>query len=147
MLQALTLLLPALVPSWRFFDTIAPSPRIEFCLLTTPQDNALHWQEYRPRPAQITIRTMLKRMIWNPYWNESLFLVSCAEQIMEHQSKHHEQEINIRIITDLQRSTVDITATPYVQFRLIFLSRQGTDIQKHITYISPPHHCAESPAP
>ena len=33
MLQTVKLLLPALIPSWRFFSTIAPSPRIEFALL------------------------------------------------------------------------------------------------------------------
>ena len=27
------LLLPALIPSWSFFDVIAPSPRIEYALL------------------------------------------------------------------------------------------------------------------
>jgi hypothetical protein len=48
MLQTLKLLLPALIPSWRFFDTIAPSPRIEFTLLKTAQDASGAWREFRP---------------------------------------------------------------------------------------------------
>ena len=44
MLQTLKLLLPALIPSWRFFDTIAPSPRIEFTLLKTAQDAPGDWR-------------------------------------------------------------------------------------------------------
>ena len=35
MLRTLKLLLPVLIPSWRFFDFIAPSPRIQFSLLKT----------------------------------------------------------------------------------------------------------------
>ena len=38
MRQIIRLLLPALIPSWRFFDVVAPSPRIEFVLLETAGD-------------------------------------------------------------------------------------------------------------
>ena len=51
MLHGLKLLLPALIPSWRFFDTIAPSPRIEYALLHDPHAAAA-WREFRPRPAR-----------------------------------------------------------------------------------------------
>ena len=39
MQNALRLLLPALIPSWRFFDVIAPSPRIEYALGATSTDH------------------------------------------------------------------------------------------------------------
>ena len=103
MLQTLKLLLPALIPSWRFFDTIAPSPRIEFALLKTARDASGRWQEFRPRPARLPISTMLKRMFWNPRWNESLFLVSCAERLMESPTEHSSQEILARIEADPPR--------------------------------------------
>ena len=82
MLRPLALLLPALIPSWRFFDVIAPSPRIEFAMLTSP-DSAAVWQAFRPRPARVALSTMLGRLFWNPRWNESLFLVSCAERLVD----------------------------------------------------------------
>ncbi len=139
MLKSLKLLLPALIPSWRFFDTIAPSPRIEFTLLKTEQDASGNWQEFRPRPARLPISSMLKRMFWNPGWNESLFLVSCAERLMASPTEHSSQEILKRIKAELERNSIDVMATPFLRFRLVFLSREGSQIQKHITFISPIH--------
>ncbi len=134
MLQTLKLLLPALIPSWRFFDTITPSPRIEFALLKTRRSKPRTWQEFRPRPARLTFGGMLKRMFWNPRWNESLFLVSCAERLVTHPTEHSRKEIVKRITAELQRHNVD---SPYLQFRLVFVSREGTRLQKHIAFISP----------
>jgi len=145
MLQTLKLLLPALIPSWRFFDTIGPSPRIEFALLSTAQDAPASWQEFRPRPAMLSMGSMLKRMFWNPRWNESLFLVSCAERLMASPTEHSSQEILNRIEAELERKSIDVSATPYLQFRLVFLSREGSQIQKHITFISPIHRFFGNP--
>jgi hypothetical protein len=139
MLQTLKLLLPALIPSWRFFDTIAPSPRIEFTLLSTAQDASGRWQEFRPRPARLSIGSMLIRLFWNPRWNESLFLVSCAERLMASPTEHSSQEILTRIEAELVRKSIDVSATPYLQFRLVFLSREGAQLQRQITFISPIH--------
>jgi hypothetical protein len=144
MLQILKLLLPALIPSWRFFDTIAPSPRIEFALLKTAQDAPGSWQEFRPRPAQLSMSCMLKRMFWNPCWNESLFLVSCAERLMEHPTKHSSQEILKRINAELEASAIDAMATPYLQFRVVVVIRDDKQLRKHITFISPLHHYSGS---
>lgn len=134
MLKAIKLLLPALIPSWRFFDTIAPSPRIEFTVLKTAQETPDRWQEFRPRPAQLPMSSMLKRLFWNPRWNETLFLVSCAERLMQNPTEHSSQEIMKHIKAELVR---DGMVTPYLQFRLVFVSREGMDLQKHITFISP----------
>jgi uncharacterized protein (UPF0248 family) len=141
MLKTVKLLLPAFFPSWRFFDTIAPSPRIEFTLLKTAQDTPEGWQEFRPRPAYLPIGSMLKRMVWNPRWNESLFLVSCAERLMENGAEHSSQEIVKRIKNELEQGTSDVAATPYMQFRLVFVSRQGTQLHKHITFTSQVQPC------
>jgi hypothetical protein len=138
-LQTLKLLLPALIPSWRFFHTIAPSPRIEFTLLHTAHEASGGWQEFRPRPARLSVGAMLMRLFWNPRWNESLYLVSCAERLMTHPTEHSVREIRDRIEAELARNAIDAGAAPYLQFRLVFVSWEGAQIQRHITYISPIH--------
>lgn len=151
MLQTLKLLLPALIPSWRFFDTIAPSPRIEYILLKSEQetgaDTSPHWQKFRPRPKHLPVAHMLKRLLWNPHWNESLFLVSCAERLMDNQSErnnaHSRQEIFSRIKGEIERANIDVLQTPYLQFRLVFVLRNGTQIEKHITYVSTARRLSE----
>lgn len=136
MIQALALLLPALVPSWRFFDVIAPSPRIEFVVLKDAEERAENWREFRPRPAHLSIFDMLKRMVWNPRWNEALFLVSCAERLMKSQSEHSVQEILGRIERDLRGAGFDCAGSPYLQFRLVFLYRDGAVIEREVTFVS-----------
>lgn len=133
MLKTLTLILPALLPSWRFFDVIAPSPRIEFTLLKAPEDTPGTWQEFRLRPDRLSIGAMLGNLFWDPRRNEDLFLVSCAERLMEDQDSHSQQEIFKRIAANLTPQT----PAPYLQFRLVFLARDKETIHTHITYISP----------
>ena len=93
MVRILQLLLPALIPSWNFFDVIVPSPRIQFSILNPENELQAEWQEFRPRPADLSIWQMLGRMLSNPVWNESLFLMSCAERLMEYPTRHSEDEI------------------------------------------------------
>lgn len=121
MLQTLKLLLPAIIPSWRFFDIIAPAPSIEYALLQT-QDTVPVWHEFRPRPENVTAPTMFKRLFWNPYWNETLFLVSCAERLLEEPTPHSSNEIIARIKADLKPNS------PYLQFRLVLRHRENTEI-------------------
>ncbi|MGE0591673.1 MAG: hypothetical protein AB7G23_00935 [Vicinamibacterales bacterium] len=91
----LQLLLPALIPSWRFFDRIGPAPRVEHVLLgasggrqtTGPEPgtdtSGPRWREVHPRPATVSPLAMLRRLFWNPRRNEALYLVSCAEALLE----------------------------------------------------------------
>lgn len=137
MLKILKLLLPALIPSWNFFDIIAPSPRIEFTLLDTSREAPTQWQEFRPRPAHISLTTMLKRLFWNPWWNENLFLVSCAERLMANPTEQSHQEIANAIQADLNQSSFDLSSKSYFQFRLIFVSRHGTKLETQVVYFSP----------
>jgi len=134
MLRSLKLLLPALVPSWRFFDAIAPSPRIEFALLNSLQDAPDQWQEFRPRPERLSFATALRRLLRNPDWNETLFLVSCAERMIGNPTAHCEQEIIERIKADIRPGE---TTTAYLRFRLAFISRQENGLCKEILFISP----------
>ena len=131
MLKTLKLLLPALFPSWRFFDWIAPAPRIEVKIND-------QWKEFRPRPEYVSLPTMIKRMIWSPYWNDSLFLVSCAERLAENPTEHSYNQILKRIVSD-----TDCVDDTYIQFRLVFISRVKDQLQKDIQYISKIHRCDE----
>jgi hypothetical protein len=128
MLQTLKLLFPALIPSWRFFDWIAPSPRIEVKINN-------HWKEFRPRPDHVSFLTMIKRMVWNPCVNENLFLVSCAEKLADNPADQHSyDQILNRILAD-----IDDQKITSVQFRLVFIYHEGNALKKDIRYISKIH--------
>ncbi len=137
------LLLPAVVPSWRFFDDIAPSPRIEYCLINNTS-NEVEWQEFRPRPEHVSFPTMLKRMLFNPNWNENLFLMSCAERLMSNPTDHSVNEISGRIRRDLQESGDEVGE--YYQFRIAFLHRHEGSIHREVTYLSPVFEVSEGGA-
>lgn len=132
MLVLLKLLLPALAPSWRFFDSIGPSPRIEYALTQTPQDEPADWRELRPRPAVLTFRDMLRGLFWNPDRNESLFLTSCAERLLAAPTAHSREEIEARLVADLAPD-----AAPYVRWRIVTIQRQGARLAKDVAYASP----------
>ena len=134
MLKTLKLLLPALVPSWRFFDIIAPSPRIQFALLNEENGEPLNWQEFRPRPNHVPFVQMLARLFWNPHWNESLFMVSCAERLMQNPTQHSEDEILQRILNELKQG--GSVAASHVQFRLLYIYREGDELHQVVTYHS-----------
>jgi hypothetical protein len=143
MLRPLALLLPALIPSWRFFDVIAPSPRIEFAMLASP-DSVAAWQAFRPRPARVALSAMLGRLFWNPRWYESLFRVSCAERLVDQPTQHSQDEIFRRIASDLRGSLQgDPEAAPWLTFRLVFLERQGVEIVGHEQFRAAPRRWAD----
>lgn len=131
--RLLSLLLPALIPSWRFFKTVGPSPRVEYRLIHSGQPGT--WQEDRPRPQRLGLGQMLRRMLWNPSWNEQLFMVSCAERLMEEETAHSLEELNLRIASQLMGR-----ADCELQFRLVFLYRNpGEDaLVKEVGYESVP---------
>ena len=138
MLHILKLLIPALIPSWNFFDIITPSPRIQFTLLGAENESPREWHEFRPRPAQLPFLQMLGRMLWNAKWNESMFVISCAERLMEQPTQHSENEILMRIIADLVRNTsnTQLKTATHLQFRLLVVERQGTELQQEVTFHS-----------
>jgi hypothetical protein len=138
MLHILKLLIPALVPSWNFFDIITPSPRVQFTLLKSKYDAPHVWHEFRPRPAHLSFLQMLGRLFWNAKWNESMFVVSCAERLMEQPTQHSENEILERIIGDLIDSTsnTQMMDATYLQFRLLIVERQGTRLEQEAAFYS-----------
>jgi len=132
MIGTLKLLIPALLPSWRFFDTIGPSPRIQFTVLSSESETPSQWQEFRPRPATLSLAQMLRRMLWNPSWNESLFLTSCAERLCQQPTPHSEDEILKRIRKGLltENSQHSIGDATYLQFRLVLVKRDSAHPQQ-----------------
>lgn len=130
MLQILTdtlrLTLPALIPSWRFFKAVQPSPRIEW----RSPDLDEHWQAFRPRPTHLSPIVMLRRMIWNPRWNETLFMVSCSERLTAEVTDHSTAEILKRLRKDVPHKATTL------QFRLKFIDRIDGTLQEQITFTS-----------
>jgi hypothetical protein len=135
MLNAFRLLLPALIPSWNFFDVIAPSPRVEYALRPAKDEAPADWREFRPRPAAVPVPTMLGRLLWNPRWNQTLFVVSCAERLVDDPSDHSQDEIFRRIAVDLANGS---DAPAWLSFRLVFLGRQGEAIEREVLFQSAP---------
>ena len=127
MLRTLQLLLPVLVPSWRFFDGIAPSPRIE---ISSDDEN---WQEVRKRPAHVPIGQIFIRLFHNGHWNDTLFLVSLSERLLEGDATRSEAQI----VDLIRRDDPDLTG-PF-RFRLSLVSREGQTVVRHFAYTSPIH--------
>ena len=138
LVHTLKLLLPAIIPSWRFFDFIAPSPRVQYTLLPSVDAQPDIWQEFRPRPQNLSIFTMLGRMLWNSRWNESLFLVSCAERLIDYPTSHSEDEIMQRIAGQLIRDmdNTELSSASFLQFRLVFVKRTEDRLEESVLFLS-----------
>jgi hypothetical protein len=137
----LQLLLPALIPSWNFFDVIAPSPRVEYAVTPSVEAAPEAWREFRPRPERVTPATTAARLLWNPRWNESLFLVSCAERLIDNPTAHSEDEIFKRIAADLIRSGEALEG--WLAFRLVFIAREGEAMAREVLFEAAPRALAE----
>lgn len=137
LLRSLRLVLPALLPSWDFFEAVGPSPRIRFRLIRP--EGTSDWCEHRPRPATVSVGTMLRRLFWNRAWNETLFLVSCAERMVTAPSSHSIAEIARRVAADLP---AEHPAT-CLQIRLVFIFRDGDRLCESVDYESTPMALAE----
>ena len=157
MLAVISLLLPALIPSWRFFSDIAPSPRIEVCLLQAHEASAVQskrtsqwtaqwtaqlsaqWQDFRPPPHTVSFAQMAARLFWNARRNEDLYFVSCAERFIVDRSPHClaalERGIARGIVHGIGQCH-DPAAHTHFRFRLVFLQRNGPKIVKDVEYVS-----------
>jgi hypothetical protein len=133
MSNPLRLLAPALIPSWNFFDVIAPSPRVEYALSETATETPAAWAEFRPRPARVSPLAMLTRLFWNPRWNQSLFVTACAERLIDQPTAHSEDEIFRRLALDLPGD-----AAGWLAFRLAFVSRRGEAIEREVLFQAAP---------
>ncbi|WP_138465276.1 hypothetical protein [Poseidonocella sp. HB161398] len=117
----LRLLLPALLPSWRFFSGVGPSPRIEI------REAGGLWQEAVPLPPRLPLAAMLRRLAWNPRWNARLYLVSLSERLAEAPDPHAEAELRTRLLAG---------RTGDWQVRLVFVSRKGEALERQTLWSS-----------
>lgn len=136
MVNVLKLLLPALFPSWRFFDVIGPSPRVELCLLQEPEEEGEDWQPCRLRPRHLSAGERLGAFFWNARWNETLFLANCAERILQGQEEHCSREIARRLRSDLVSGQAENATRPYFRFRLVFVSRFEGRLRSDVAFVS-----------
>lgn len=136
MIRTPKLLLPALVPSWNFFNVIGASPRIEYTLLKSPEEPAGDWREFRPRPNRVPLPAMLGRLFWNAWWNETMFVVSCAERLLDEPTEHSENEIFRRIAADFDDCPEWNGA--WLRFRIALLSEHENRIAREIAFVSDP---------
>ena len=94
----LNLVLPVVFPSWRFFSSIGPSPRIEIGFVNDHIAEPDNWLPFRPLPQKISFIPRVWRLLHNPRWNEGLYINSCAEYLFKGASVFYEQEIGMRLI-------------------------------------------------
>ncbi|MEM7471472.1 MAG: hypothetical protein AAF340_08985 [Pseudomonadota bacterium] len=141
MLRILAMVAPILLPSWRFFKVIAPSPRLEWRLLDQETGAGVLWHPFRARPKKLAIRSLLWRVFWNPHWNETLFLVTCAERIAVHGDERAIEELRRRISADFAASGM----RGRFLFRLVFVSRAPKGLCKEVLYISDPFTVQATP--
>jgi len=133
MLKTLALVLPALVPSWRFFKAIEPSPRVQWAVFDVGEPPT--WREIRPRPENVLPFQAVLRLFWNAAWNETLFVVSCAERIQEQPTPHSIGEIQQRLRGDIRRRGIDASGMR-LRFRLVFVHRERTELVERVVFLS-----------
>ena len=126
------LVLPVLVPSWRFFDWIAPSPRIELLWLDHKGMHTSDWQKLNEKPRQLSLVTMVKRLFWNPVWNENLFMISCAERVLENSDPHRHR----MLVEHVAANNHHDPKTTSFKFRLILIKRSGAHLEQELRYTS-----------
>lgn len=120
------LLMPTLFPSWRFFEEVGPSPRIEY---RTEVDAP--WLPVTDLPERLGPWTMLRRLFFSPGWNEHLFLVSTATRLAVDPMVRDVEEIAARLSRRLGPSG----ATAY-QFRISFVAREDGKVGQFVFYES-----------
>ena len=143
MFQTLKLLLPALIPSWNFFELIAASPRIEYAQLQSRGEAAADWCEFRPRPQRTSFAAMLSRLLWNARWNEALFVVSCAERLLAEPTDHSQDEIFHRIAADLAERQEALGA--WLRFRIVLVNEDEGAIAREVAFVSDPRRLETIP--
>ncbi len=135
MLKTLSYILPVIFPSWRFFKTIEPSPRVQWTLFSADDTAPEVWREFQPRPLTVAPVAMALRLFWNPDRNEELFVVSCAERIQQQPTDHSIAEIRRRIQHSIEAMHVDTTDSLF-QFRLVFVRRERTSLVEDVVFLS-----------
>jgi hypothetical protein len=131
MLRLVQLLLPALIPSWRFFKDVGPSPRLQVRL--TEGGTKGPWRDAMPQRARLRLGAAVRGLFRNPDWNEYLYLISCCERLVQTGSAHSLQEINHRLAARCAGQ-----GRGAFQFRIVFVARINGQEERVIGYESAP---------
>lgn len=135
MWRVIHLILPAILPSWRFFPEVEPSPRIEYRFPLAAEPELRVWRGWRPEPERVSARETLLRLFWNPRRNETLFMTSCAERLLYQGSLHARREMLARIAAEHPGPDRDADIGP-PQLRLSLLQRVGEKVTREVVYVS-----------
>lgn len=142
MLGVFRWLLPALIPSWRFFDRIGPAPHVEYALADAQDSEAdgLEWHPVFPRLAYESVGAMLTRLVWSPSRNEALYLVSCAERLLEDPTPTRANRLWARVADRvcLEQPTTSTGRLTSMRIRICILTRaqeRGTVVEE-VVYVS-----------
>lgn len=133
------LLLPILFPSWRFFSSIGPSPRIEVGFAADKNSEPQKWLPFRPLPKKINFTLGLQQLFHNPLWNERLYINTCAEHLFEGYSEFREREIGQRLVVAvLNKETVVDSEFHYLVFRIRALEFEAGQVRDDVVFVSQP---------
>lgn len=125
MLRLIQLFLPVLFPSWRFFEAIGPSPRIE-----VRRDPEGQWSELWPLPPRLLARQYLGRLFFNAEWNRRLYLTSTALR--------YTVDPDTWVLSELKKGVANRLGeeVEVFEFRILFLAREGDQIGAFVEYES-----------
>ncbi|WP_298256962.1 hypothetical protein [uncultured Litoreibacter sp.] len=142
----MSLIFPVLLPSWRFFQTVEASPRVQWAWVEPSGGSSQAWSDFRPVPQKIDPWRMLVSLFWNPMRNESLFVMSCAERIALHPTPHSIAQIRHRVRADVKQLTAPRIKTN-VQFRVVFVQGEGAGQSQETVFTSDPFPLTEFGCP
>ena len=163
--RVLRMVIPVLVPSWRFFDSIGPSPRLEYQWQApdAPEDPAQAWTPWVLTPARVGVGTMFARLLFNAARNETLYLLACCERLVDDASHHAEQEIAARLAAHLGEERLAahlgeerlaahlknerLAAPGLVRFRIVEVYPEAGQLQRQVAFVSAPFAVAAAASP
>lgn len=135
----LKLLLPILFPSWRFFSSIGPSPRIDVAFVVEKNAEPQMWSPFRPLPEAVGFAVGARRLFHNPSWNEQLYINTCAEHLFEEPSDFYAQEIGVRLVNSVFNKEISADSTSrYLVFRIRAITVEAGQVRNDVVFISRP---------
>lgn len=133
----LKLILPVLFPSWRFFSSIGPSPRIEVGFAAELAGTPLEFLPAFPLPEKVSPLSSIVRLLHNPEWNERLYINTCAEHLFEAPSEFHEQQIAQRLLIAIQSGKIIAPESArHMVFRIRTYAIDEGQVQEDVIFIS-----------
>ncbi len=132
-------LLPVIFPSWRFFSSIGPSPRIEVGFVVDSNSEPQEWLPFRLLPKRINFTLGIQQLFHNPLWNERLYINTCAEHLFEDYSEFREREIGQRLVAAvLNKEIVVGSEFRYLVFRIRALEFDAGQVRDDVVFVSKP---------